>query len=203
MGVFRKTEVQHLLLAWLVLGFCFSAGSVFSPSTFPLTFGVALVTVGLGFIFHELTHKFTAQKYGCLAEFRLWVWGLVLALMVAVMSGGRFIFAAPGAVYIAPLARPVGGGWGFEISRRQHAFISLSGPIANVVLAMVFLILSGFGGIFGVIGRVGYQVNLWLAAFNMLPFGPLDGQKVLAWNPAVWAGVTVPLWVLTFLLSML
>jgi len=27
-------------------------------------------------------------------------------------------------------------------------------------------------------------VNGMLAAFNMLPVGPLDGKKVLAWNPA-------------------
>jgi Zn-dependent protease len=29
-------------------------------------------------------------------------------------------------------------------------------------------------------------VNLLLATFNLLPFGPLDGKKVLLWNEMVW-----------------
>jgi Zn-dependent protease len=30
-------------------------------------------------------------------------------------------------------------------------------------------------------------VNLLLATFNLLPFGPLDGKKVLQWNEIAWA----------------
>src|SRR5207247_9557436 len=39
--------------------------------------------------------------------------------------------------------------------------------------------------------------NLWLGAFNMIPFFILDGQKVLTWNRAIWALVTIPLWLAT------
>jgi Zn-dependent protease len=28
-----------------------------------------------------------------------------------------------------------------------------------------------------------------LAAFNLLPIGPLDGAKILKWNPVVFAGM--------------
>jgi len=31
----------------------------------------------------------------------------------------------------------------------------------------------------------------------MIPFFILDGQKVLTWNRAVWALVTIPLWTAT------
>jgi Zn-dependent protease len=34
---------------------------------------------------------------------------------------------------------------------------------------------------------VGLQVNAMIAAFNMLPVSVLDGRKVLAWNPAIFA----------------
>ncbi|WP_211259700.1 site-2 protease family protein, partial [Thermococcus celericrescens] len=30
-------------------------------------------------------------------------------------------------------------------------------------------------------------VNLWLAFFNLLPFPPLDGSKVVRWNAGYWA----------------
>jgi Zn-dependent protease len=36
-------------------------------------------------------------------------------------------------------------------------------------------------------GMVGLQVNAMIAAFNMLPVSVLDGRKVLAWNPAIFA----------------
>jgi Zn-dependent protease len=32
-------------------------------------------------------------------------------------------------------------------------------------------------------------INLFLAAFNMIPFGPLDGKSVIQWSKAVFAGV--------------
>jgi Zn-dependent protease len=37
---------------------------------------------------------------------------------------------------------------------------------------------------------VGYTINAWLGLFNMLPFGPIDGAKVLNWSPLVF-GITV------------
>ena len=198
MRIFGKLELEHLLIAWLVLGFCFSAGELFSLTVFPVAFAIALMTVGIGFISHELAHKFTARKFGCWAEFRLWTWGLILALIFAVASRGRFIFAAPGAVYIIPILRPIGFGFGFGLSKKENGLISLAGAMANVALALAFFTLTRFGSLLSFIGQRGFRVNLWLAAFNMLPFGPMDGQKVLSWNKAVWLGVTVPLWILLF-----
>ena len=49
-----------------------------------------------------------------------------------------------------------------------------------------------------IIGQ-GITINLWLALFNMLPLGPLDGGKVLAWNAAVWGVVIAIPAVLLFL----
>lgn len=199
MKIFGRVEAKHLLMAWLVIGFCFSAGAVFSPTRFVGTFSIALLTAGLGFLGHELAHKFTAQRYGCWAEFRTWTWGLAMALVFALVSRGHLIFAAPGAVYITPIARPFG--WGYEISRRENGLISLSGPMANIALAVVFLFLTQLSG-FLEFSTLGYWINLWLAAFNLLPFSPLDGQKVFAWNRLVWAGLTIPLWGVILLFTM-
>ena len=197
--VFGGGELQDLLIAWVALAFCFSAGALLTPRL-PLVFAMALVTVGASFVAHELAHKFVARRFGCWAGFRLWGWGLILALILAMVSRGRIIFAAPGAVYIVPSARAFYRGW---LSPRESGLIALSGPTANVALALAFLCMSGLGGILGVVGARGFQVNAWLAAFNMLPFYPLDGWKVYSWSKLVWVAIAIPLWIATFWLVFL
>jgi Zn-dependent protease len=29
-------------------------------------------------------------------------------------------------------------------------------------------------------------INAFLATFNLLPFGPLDGMKIIRWNATIW-----------------
>ena len=135
-----KTELVDILKAWLVLSLAFALvfggitlfkgnlGSVFS-SSFIVLFIVSLMTAGVGFLFHELAHKFLAQHYGCTAEFRAFNQMLYLALGLAAVTG--FIFAAPGAVMIAG-----------RVTLRENGKISLAGPLTNFILAFVFLGLS-------------------------------------------------------------
>ena len=106
------------------------------------------------------------------------------------------IFAAPGAVYIVPRIFGVGHG----ITKRENGLISLSGPLANILVAIAFLILANYGGFLAFVGSTGLRVNLWLAAFNLLPFGMLDGRKVFNWSPAIWAIITIPAWLTVFFL---
>jgi Zn-dependent protease len=192
---FGATEAKHLLIAWAVIGFCFSAGALRDPEAFPISFLASLATVGAGFLAHELSHKFTARRFGCWAEFRMWRLGLLLALILALVSMGRMVFAAPGAVYIAPM-----GLVGLPVfAKRESAMIALSGPLANLLLAMIFLPIGAFGGAVGIIpliGRMGFRANLWLAAFNLLPFGIFDGGRIFEWKPLLWASIAIPVWAL-------
>ncbi|MEM2082125.1 MAG: AN1-type zinc finger domain-containing protein [Candidatus Bathyarchaeia archaeon] len=192
---FGATEVKHLLVAWIVIGFCFLARALWDLKAFPIFFAASLSTVGAGFLAHELSHKFVAQRFGCWAEFRIWKIGLLLALLLALVSMGRVVFAAPGAVYITPL-----GLIGLPIfAKRESALISLSGPLANISIAILFLSIGIFGGEMGairLIGEMGFRANLWLAAFNLLPFGIFDGSKIFEWKPWLWASMAIPAWVL-------
>ena len=72
------------------------------------------------------------------------------------------IFAAPGAVYISPRSF----GFSYWITKKENGFISLSGPLANILVALAFLILAGFGGLLGLIGSTGFKVNLCLCGFQ-------------------------------------
>ena len=175
-------EIRDLLISWLVLGFCFALILFHSLSL--SGFIIALIGLGVGFICHELSHKFVAQKLGFRAEFRLWQTGLIIALIcafISLFSPIGFLFAAPGAVYILSYT-----------SRREGGLISLTGPSANIILALIFYAIAiHSSGLTQLIGTYGMVINLWLAAFNLLPIPPLDGSKIFAWNIPVWAMLMV------------
>lgn len=182
-----RIELRDIAKAWIVLSLAFAciyAGAnvingtisrIFSAQ-FLLLFVISLFTAGLGFLLHELSHKFVAQRYGCVAEFRAWNQFLFLALGMAVFIG--FIFAAPGAVMISGM-----------ITRRENGIVSVAGPAMNYVLGLLFLgltfLLSAWKSIF----LIGFSINMWLGLFNLIPFGNLDGYKVFQWDKVVWIGM--------------
>ena len=184
-------ELRDLLIAWVTLSFCFSTAYLFRFKSFLLYFGISLVTLGAGFIAHELAHRSLARRYGCIAEFRAWPMGLLMALIFALLSRGAFIFAAPGAVYIGPKLM------GYRLtSKREIGSISLVGPISNALIGLGFLGLSFIPGIIGFMGTIGFRVNIWLAAFNLIPLGMMDGYKIFSWSPKVWAASAIPIWII-------
>jgi len=153
--------------------------------------GIAVVSVATGFILHELAHRAIAKKFGCHAEFRLWNFGLLLAIFTAFLG---FLFAAPGAVYI----------YGENISRKQNGLISIAGPITNIVVGIILFAISivffANNQFFELIFRAAASLNFGLAFFNMIPFPPLDGSKVITWNPLIWGLVFFPLFAANFLI---
>lgn len=171
-----RTELIDLIKAWIAISLAFAillGGSILSLN-FINFFMISSLSVGLGFIAHEMAHKIVAQKYGCKAEFRAWNQMLILAIIMAFFG---FVIAAPGAVMISG---PVG--------RRRNGKISAAGAIANLVVATICLslLLIPVTGILFLIARYGFLINTWLALFNMIPFWMFDGRKVYNWNKALY-----------------
>ncbi|MBU4455957.1 MAG: hypothetical protein KKA65_00490 [Nanoarchaeota archaeon] len=174
--VTSKKEMNDLFKAWLAISLAFAivlGGFSFSIN-FVIIFMIAALTVGTGFIVHELGHKLVAQHYGCFAEFRAFNMMLWLAV---IMSFFGFVFAAPGAVMISG---PVGV--------RRNGKISMAGPLVNLVFALCFLalLLIPVIGLLKTLAGYGFLINTWLGLFNLLPFGNFDGKKILAWNKVVY-----------------
>jgi Zn-dependent protease len=182
---FSERELRDFGIAWVALAVAFTlfleqgiltallAGRV-PVAVVARLFGLSLVTVGTAFLLHELAHKVVAVRFGQAAEFRADYNMLGLAVLAALAG---FLFAAPGAVHHRG-----------RITRRENGLIALAGPASNVVLAVGFWLLARVGGGFlGGVGSLGFLINVLLAGFNMIPFGPLDGRKVLDWSRPVFA----------------
>ncbi|MBR9700104.1 site-2 protease family protein [Candidatus Woesearchaeota archaeon] len=170
---FSEIEIKDLILAWLAISFAF--GNLLGTGSLYMSFIISSITVGVGFIFHELGHKFMAQRYGAWAEFRAFKQMLVFAI---IMSFFGFIFAAPGAVMIQ----------GRTIGKSRYGKIAAAGPIMNFILAPLFLGLGMLyqNSMIQLISLYGFRINAWLGLFNMLPFGMFDGKKILNWNKVIY-----------------
>lgn len=209
---FSRVEVVQILIAIGALTLAFAI--ILMPGGLPgfayffaqglgallaLVLGIAFVAVVTAFLLHELAHKAVAQRYGCYAEFRYYPMGLLLGILTAALG---FIFAAPGAVMISG-----------PVSPRQHVRISAVGPGTNLAIAAAFMGLAVAVGPSGdtfditrFLVQVVAFVNLFLGGFNLIPFGPLDGQKIFAYDKVLWAilvailvGLGVAGWQLGFL----
>jgi Zn-dependent protease len=197
------TERIDLLLSWVVLiiGFSLVIGGRRVPS--PDLIVVSALGVGTGFLLHELAHKFIAQRYGYWAEYRANRSGL---LFIIIMSFMGFILAAPGAVMIHKISDPFHPSTTYSYSeeaygdqrkvQKEQLWISLAGPMTNIILAALFLGLLASGIMASKVSmnaiHFAFFINLYLAAFNLIPFGPLDGRKIFEVNRLVWAIVAVP-----------
>ncbi|GAB6285925.1 MAG: site-2 protease family protein [Methanoregula sp.] len=192
-----RREEADLFVAWVAISLAFtiifiSPNGLLSvnlrvpPLTALLFFVISLVTVGIGFILHEMAHKFTAMKFGYYAEFKKDNMMLLVAIALAALVG--VVFAAPGATVIYNNSID-----GRGISREENGKISAAGPLVNLILCIPFAGLLIYGGagaglagnLFSTVGLIGLQVNAMIAAFNMLPVSVLDGKKVLAWNKGI------------------
>jgi Zn-dependent protease len=189
-----RREEADLFVAWLAISLAFAIIKIapygilrplqqVSLLTAAVIFAIALLTVGIGFILHEMAHKFTAIRYGYWAEFHKDNSMLLIAVVLASLVG--FVFAAPGAtvIYTNPYE-------GRGLTREENGKISAAGPATNLLLCIPFAALYVLGGglsaaggsLLAVVGLAGIQINAMIAAFNMLPFGPLDGRKIWDWN---------------------
>jgi Zn-dependent protease len=182
-------ELQEMLISMLAIVLAFSIAvwgiGVIFTSGFAIKAIILMFTVGIGFMTHEMGHKYAAEKFGSPTRFVMWPQGIIFMLLLAPLG---FVFAAPGAVYIYK-----------KMGRRENGIISLAGPLMNMLLFVIFAGVIFLSSIFNfglsstvyMICALGMWINAMLATFNLLPIFILDGAKVMAWDFKIWLAAFV------------
>jgi Zn-dependent protease len=204
-GIFqgRSNDNFELLKAWAGTTLAYAILQTGAQNILTFGFVIALlisaVVCGLAFVFHELAHRIVARRFGAEAHFVANNGWLLISIVVAFAG---FFIAAPGAVWHR----------GY-LTDRQGGLIALAGPATNLVFALLFLLALPILGLTNmattsttivgidvytlafILCSIGFKLNAWIGLFNMIPAGPFDGAKVLAWSP-LYFGITVAVGIL-------
>jgi Zn-dependent protease len=162
-----KIEILHLAVATVLV-----AAVGLSLSGYRYISWQFLAMFISAFLVHELAHKFLAQYYGSWSEFRAQLYGLIITAISA-LPIIPFKFIAPGAVMVG------------LTDRNKFGRVALIGPLTNLVMGFSFLLFAYVYPHYSYL-YTGASFNAWIALFNLLPFGVLDGQKIFDWNKIVW-----------------
>lgn len=133
----------------------------------------------LGFVLHELAHGYVAYSLGDPSPRSLG--RLSLNPVRHIDPVGFLLLLTVGFGWAKPVqVNPMN----FADPRRGMALVAAAGPLVNLLLALLSLIVLQVAPIAeaSVLGRMlwgGAWINVSLGVFNLLPLPPLDGSKVL------------------------
>ncbi|MFW2373087.1 MAG: site-2 protease family protein [Gammaproteobacteria bacterium] len=183
-----------------------------------LKVALAIIPLLLAISLHEAAHGWAADKLGDATARMLGrltanplkhvdpVGTVLVPIMMFVILGFAFGWAKPVPVDVRNFKNP----------QKDMALVALAGPMANLIMAMLWTLLLVFSikmlpqgnlaNMLGIMANIGVVINLILMTLNLLPIPPLDGSRVLSGilprNQAIAFNKIEPygMWIIIFLL---
>jgi Zn-dependent protease len=153
------------------------------------TFSVYALPILFAITLHEAAHAYAAKYFGDTTAYsqgrmslnpirHIDPIGTLLIPIVLFMVSSPFLFgyAKPVPVEFGKLRNP----------KRHMAWVALAGPAANLVMALMWMLLGLMvspwqerGDFFIRMAQAGVLTNLVIFAFNLFPIPPLDGGRIM------------------------
>jgi Zn-dependent protease len=151
----------------------------------PLAFALVAIPLLFSVIIHEVAHGWVAYRMG--DPTAKWSGRLTLNPLKHLDPIGTLMLFLAGFGWAKPV--PVNFN-NLSDKRMGLIFVSSAGIVANILFAFIALLFfrlffTSFSGITHILVYYVVQINITLAALNLIPIPPLDGSKILmgiAWE---------------------
>lgn len=160
--------------------------------------GIQIAVLLFALSFHEMAHAWAANKLGdptARDEGRLTMNPIVhIDPIMTIAFPAMLIFLGSPVIFGAAKPVPVNTN-NLEHPKRDHMWIAAAGPISNLILATVTIVVlnlvwqplqvgaamgESWAGPLYLFLQMSLYINLVLATFNMIPLYPLDGSWILS-----------------------
>ena len=188
---FTKEETKAVIISILAYAFIISfrdwGGEEFS---FAIGFGnllLAILIMAITILAHVCVQRVAALHVGFRAEYKLWIYGVLISLLFCILTRGYLWFLfLPGGIYLHMLSQHRLGYFRYGLNLMAHSLIALIGPLTNITLALFFRMIQPVFPANAFIQKV-IVVNLLFAIITMLPIPPLDGSRVFFHRRLIYA----------------
>ena len=147
-----------------------------------------IVALIISIVLHEMAHGFAADRLGdptARLQGRLSPNPLVhIDVLGSIVVPGLLFLTNAGILF--GWAKPVPyNPYNLRDQKWGEAKVAAAGPAVNILLALIFGTIIRFGDVLGLsaafldISAYIVYINILLAFFNMIPFPPLDGSKII------------------------
>ncbi|UCE29010.1 MAG: VWA domain-containing protein [Candidatus Bathyarchaeota archaeon] len=173
-----QTEVLAFVLGAATLTFCFSYAVAGATTRILSVVPIVFVAVAVVELVYWLTMEVVARRMGIWSEYRVWPMGIIMLLVFTLAFRSPFCVAGRSEFQSAKPAKRVIG------------LISLSGPVACLLLGGLFAVLLSFG--YEQLGSLGVMVCMTKATFDLIPTRPMNGKEIFNWNKIIWLMLFLP-----------
>jgi hypothetical protein len=174
-------EIRASIIVILVIAFAISFNKWGPDKQIDLAVGLsnllaAIIIVAISFLARLYFQKIVALGADSKIEFKMWTFGILISLILVFITNGKLWFLIPGGIVIHYLPGHHLGWVRYGLNYFGLGVISLAGPIANILLAMIFRTLHS---IFNLpIFYTAFLLNIIWAVWTMIPIPPADGSRM-------------------------
>ena len=177
---FTHHELRGLIIAMLAIAFIISFKE-WGTTSFDFQVGLynlfnVILIVALSILVHDAGQRLWGLAVGYQVEFRMWTFGLIVALIVAFISNGNLWLIVPSGFLLHHLAGHRLGWFRYGINYFGQGMVALAGPLFTLMLVIFLKVLSAFSP--NPLIHKAIIFNVIYAITSLLPIPPLDGSKI-------------------------
>ena len=187
---FTPSEVRGLVVTILICAFIISFRQWGLGKNLDIAYGLKNLLIGIIIVTISILIKLSIQRIAALSvgyrsEYKVWMFGLLLGLVLAFVSNGNIWFFVPGGIVLHHLAGHRIGFFRYGLDYFGHGLITVWGNAGILIFGIILKVINQ--SLNNPVIQKAILFNLLLAIYSMLPIPPLDGSRMFFGSRLVYA----------------